>query len=56
VNQIVWEAYQDRATDIHLEPQEFDLRIRYRIDGVLHQTPVPPQLKRFQSAVISRIR
>ncbi len=56
VNQIVWEAYQDRATDIHLEPQEFDLRIRYRIDGVLHQTPVPPQLKRFQSAIISRIK
>lgn len=56
VNQIIWEAYQDRATDIHIEPQEFDLRVRYRIDGVLHQTPVPPQLKRFQSAVISRIK
>ena len=56
VNQIIWEAYQDRATDIHLEPMENDLRIRYRIDGVLHQTPVPPQLKRFQSAIISRIK
>lgn len=56
VNQIIWEAYQDRATDIHLEPMEMDLRIRYRIDGVLHQTPVPPQLKRFQSAIISRIK
>ena len=56
VNQIIWEAYQDRATDIHLEPMEQDLRIRYRIDGVLHQTPVPPQLKRFQSAIISRIK
>ena len=56
VNQIIWEAYQDRSTDIHLEPQEMDLRIRYRIDGVLHQTPVPPQLKRFQSAIISRIK
>ncbi len=56
VNQIIWEACQDRATDIHLEPQELDLRIRYRIDGVLHQTPVPPQLKRFQSAIISRIK
>ncbi|MCX7819763.1 MAG: GspE/PulE family protein [Kiritimatiellae bacterium] len=56
VNQIIWEAYQDRATDIHIEPQEFDLRVRYRIDGVLHQTPVPAQLKRFQSAVISRIK
>jgi type II secretion system protein E len=56
VNQIVWEAYQDRATDIHLEPMETDLRIRYRIDGVLHQTPVPPQLKRFQAAIISRVK
>ena len=56
VNQIVWEAYQDRATDIHLEPMEKDLRIRYRIDGVLHQTPVPPELKRFQAAIISRIK
>jgi type II secretion system protein E len=56
VNQIIWEAHKDRATDIHLEPQENDLRIRYRVDGVLHQTPVPPQLKRFQAAIISRIK
>ena len=56
VNQIIWEAYQDRATDIHLEPMETDLRIRYRIDGVLHQTPVPAQLKRFQAAIISRVK
>ncbi len=56
VNQIIWEAYNDRATDIHIEPMELDLRIRYRIDGVLHETPMPPQLKRFQSSVISRIK
>ncbi len=56
VNQIIWEAHKDRATDIHLEPQEMDLRIRYRVDGVLHQTPVPPQLKRFQASIISRIK
>lgn len=56
VNQIIWAAYQDRATDIHLEPMETDLRIRYRIDGVLHQTPVPPQLKRFQAAILSRVK
>ena len=56
VNQIIWEAYSDSATDIHLEPQERDLRIRYRIDGVLHETPVPPQLKRFQPAIISRLK
>ena len=56
VNQVIWEAYKDRATDIHLEPQEDELRIRYRIDGILHQTPMPPQLKRFQASIISRIK
>ena len=56
VNQIIWEAHHDRGTDIHIEPMETDLRIRYRIDGVLHPTPLPPQMKRFQSAIISRIK
>jgi type II secretion system protein E len=56
VNQIIWEAFQDRATDIHFEPEEDDLRIRYRVDGILHQAPMPPQLKKFQSALISRIK
>ncbi len=56
VNQIIWEAYQDGATDIHIEPMEKDLRIRYRIDGLLIQTPVPQALKRFQSAIITRIK
>ncbi len=56
VNQIIWEAHQNRATDIHIEPLEVDLRIRYRIDGVLIQTPVPATLKRFQSSIISRIK
>src|SRR5947209_12098618 len=56
VNQIIWEAYKDRSTDIHFEPAEDELRIRYRIDGILHQTPMPPQLKRYQAALISRIK
>lgn len=56
VNQIIWEAFKDRSTDIHFEPAEDELRIRYRIDGILHQTPMPPQLKRYQSAIISRIK
>ncbi len=56
VNQIIWEAFKDRATDIHIEPMETSLRIRYRIDGVLHQTPVPSYLKRFQASLISRIK
>jgi len=56
VNQIIAEAYKERSTDIHLEPMENDLRIRYRVDGALHQVPVPAQLKRFQAAIISRIK
>src|SRR6266496_5777326 len=56
VNQVIWEAYKDRSTDIHFEPAEDELRIRYRIDGILHQTPMPPQLKRFQAAILSRIK
>lgn len=56
VNQVIWEAYKDRATDIHFEPSEDELRIRYRIDGILHQTPMPPQLKRYQASLISRIK
>jgi type II secretion system protein E len=56
VNQVIWEAFKDRSTDIHFEPAEDELRIRYRIDGILHQTPMPPQLKRFQASIISRIK
>ena len=56
VNQVIWEAYKDRATDIHFEPAEDEFRIRYRVDGILHQTPMPPQLKRYQSSLISRIK
>ncbi len=56
VNQIIYEACRQGATDIHLEPMENRLRIRYRVDGALHQTPVPAQLARFQAAIISRIK
>ena len=56
VNQIVAEADRQGATDIHIEPQETELRIRYRIDGMLHKVDVPPQLNRLKSAIISRIK
>ncbi|MBE7503510.1 MAG: Flp pilus assembly complex ATPase component TadA [Verrucomicrobiales bacterium] len=56
VNQIVWEAYNSRATDIHFEPMETDLRIRYRIDGMLYRAPVPNELKKYQSAILSRVK
>ena len=56
VNQIIREAIHERATDIHVEPLENDLRIRYRIDGILHEVAVPPQLRVLQSAIISRLK
>ncbi len=56
VNQIIREAILERATDIHVEPLENDLRIRYRIDGILHEIAVPPQLRVLQSAIISRLK
>ena len=56
VNQIIREAIFERATDIHVEPLENDLRIRYRIDGILHEVAVPPQLRLLQSAIISRLK
>src|ERR1035437_7638539 len=56
VNQVLKDAINLRASDIHLEPFEDEFRIRYRIDGVLQEVPVPPQLKRFQPAIVSRIK
>src|SRR5581483_2774062 len=56
VNQIIREAIMERATDIHVEPLENDIRIRYRIDGILHEVAVPPQLRLLQSAIISRLK
>jgi len=54
VNLILNKAVQDRASDIHIEPFERELRVRYRIDGVLHEENSPP--KKFHSAIISRIK
>jgi general secretion pathway protein E/type IV pilus assembly protein PilB len=56
VNEILLEAIRDRASDVHIEPYEDDLKIRYRIDGVLHTTNVPPEIRRFHAAIVSRIK
>jgi type II secretion system protein E len=56
VNQVLKDAIELRASDIHLEPFEDEFRIRYRIDGVLQDVPVPPQLKQFQPAIVSRVK
>lgn len=54
VNQILFQAIKLDASDIHIEPEEKNIRVRFRIDGVLHQTFMPP--KRIQSALVSRIK
>ncbi len=56
VNQVLRDAIELRASDIHLEPFEDEFRIRYRIDGVLQEVPVPAQIKRFQPAIVSRLK
>ena len=56
VNQVLSDAIELRASDVHLEPFEHELRIRYRIDGVLQEVPVPAQIKRFQPAIVSRVK
>ncbi len=56
VNQVLGDAISLRASDIHVEPFEHELRIRYRIDGLLQEVPVPAQIKRFQPAIVSRIK
>jgi general secretion pathway protein E/type IV pilus assembly protein PilB len=56
VNQILIEAANERASDIHVEPEEKALRIRYRIDGLLQTQNLPPEINRFQAAIISRIK
>ncbi|HXD61452.1 MAG TPA: ATPase, T2SS/T4P/T4SS family [Lacisediminihabitans sp.] len=54
VNLLISQAIQDRASDIHIEPAEYDLRVRYRIDGVLHEMQRAP--KNIQNGVISRLK
>jgi type IV pilus assembly protein PilB len=54
VNLLITQAVQDRASDIHIEPGEKDLRVRYRIDGVLHEVMSPP--KSVQAGITSRLK
>jgi general secretion pathway protein E/type IV pilus assembly protein PilB len=56
VNEILVEAANERASDVHIEPEETGLRIRYRIDGILQTQKLPPEINRFQAAIISRLK
>lgn len=56
VNEILVEAIDSRSSDVHIESQSDGIVIRYRIDGILHEQPVPPEINRFQAAIISRLK
>ena len=56
VNQILAEALESRATDVHVEPFEDQLRIRYRVDGILIEANIPPQVRKYHAAIVSRIK
>jgi general secretion pathway protein E len=56
VNQVMAEALELRATDVHVEPFESQLRVRYRIDGVLQEANIPPQVRKYHAAIVSRIK
>lgn len=56
VNELLLEAIQQRASDIHLEPDEAGLDVRYRVDGMLRLQPVPTEIHRFRKAIVSRLK
>jgi len=56
VNEILLEAIETRASDVHIESQPSGLVVRYRLDGLLQPQPVPPEINRFQAAIVSRLK
>lgn len=56
VNEVLMEAIGLRATDVHFEPFENELRVRYRVDGVLQEASLPSEVRQFQAAIISRLK
>ncbi len=56
VNQVLTEAIELRATDVHFEPFEDELSVRYRVDGVLQEATIPHEVRQFQAAIVSRLK
>jgi len=56
VNEILIEAIDSRASDVHIESQPSGVKVRYRIDGILQRQPTPPEINQFQAAIISRLK
>lgn len=56
VNEILLEAIESRTSDVHIESQQDQIVVRYRIDGILHTQPTPPEINHFRAAIISRLK
>lgn len=56
VNELLVEAVEQRASDVHIEPSEAGLTIRFRVDGVLRIQPVPPEINKFGAAIVTRMK
>ena len=56
VNELLIEALEQRASDVHVEPGEKGLSVRYRVDGMLRPQPVPPEINHFASAIVTRLK
>ena len=56
VNELLVEAVEQRASDVHIEPAESGLTIRFRVDGVLRIQPTPPELRQFAAAIVTRLK
>jgi len=56
VNELILEAVEQLASDIHIEPEEDDLVVRFRVDGLLQIQPMPPEIQRFRAAIVSRLK
>ena len=56
VNELLIEALELNTTDVHIEPQEHGLRVRFRIDGMLRPQPVPPEINQFYTSIVTRLK
>lgn len=56
VNELILEAVQQQASDVHIEVEEEELIVRFRVDGMLRVQPVPPEIQRFRAAIVSRLK
>lgn len=56
VNELLMEAVKLQTSDVHIEPQEHGMRVRYRLDGMLRVQPTPPEIAQFYSAIVTRLK